>query len=116
MLVVSHSDICEGSRDDVVGGTSGSDSSMTASQRMGKEKVFKDVTDVLDIRPIKFKPSSTGPRGAGGKAVKEVCPISQWVSIKAQSPLGDTGPVGHDPNRTKGGPMLDRPPDVSRSR
>lgn len=42
---------------------------------------LKDVTNVLEVRPIKLKPNWVGFKNGKGPAVREIGPVSNWVAL-----------------------------------
>lgn len=55
------------------------DSTQSTANRI-KERLMKDVANILEEQPAKLKPSWTGLKSGRGSAVREVGPIKDWVA------------------------------------
>lgn len=69
---------------------------------------LKDLTNVLEARPVNLKPAWVGPKNAKGSAVKGVGPVTDWVQHGPTIIQLGGGRVDN------GGPVHTRPPDPSK--
>lgn len=94
---------------------------MKGEQRKGllgraKERgALKEVTNILEVRTVNFKPNWTGLKSGKGGVLREAGPVRSWVqlSVKADPPgavrSGDSG------LRMNEGPAQSRPPDPNKT-
>lgn len=114
IVAVSHARLAEGLNSRFGLDVAIANEGKTASQRLTKTRMMKDITNKLDPKPTKLKPNWSGPRGASGLASREVGSANQWTTYKVDPKLGCVGPLNKTKPSTKGGPMNSRPPDPSR--
>lgn len=75
-MTASHAEITEGLKAPSGPGLAAARRESLASQRL-KERALKEVTNKLEARPVKLKPSWAGPKG-NGTGVREVGPATGW--------------------------------------
>lgn len=85
-------------------------SSTPMSQRTSKDRILKDLTNKLEPKPIKLKPSRAGSKTVSGINVREAGFVKEWIAL---GPRG-TGLGGDNESMDVGGPNPDRPPDPGR--
>lgn len=53
---------------------------MDASGKKTKDRVLKEVTNILEVQPAKLKTTWTGLKTGSGSTVREVGLINEWVA------------------------------------
>lgn len=85
----------------------------TSGGRKMKEHALKDVSNVLEARPINLKPYWTRLKSGVALTAREACPISKWVAHGGRSADLIGVLAGHRDLTRSGGPNHCRPPDPS---
>lgn len=80
---------------------------ISVSQKITKEKALRDVTNKLEPKPFKLKPSWTGPKKTNGPNTREAGIVKERIT---HGPNG-TGQNGNKEDSSGGGPTPSRPPD-----
>lgn len=87
---------------------------MTSGGRKIKERALKEISNVLDARPVNLKPVWTGLKSGSGSGFKEVGPKSKWATqVGGPSALLEELVGRRDVNSSEG-PTHCRPPDPPR--
>lgn len=79
VIASSHAKLVEGLQAVAGPGQNVGRSSVSMGQRKMKEKVLRDVTNKLDPKPVKLKPSWVGGKAANGSGLREVGVANKWV-------------------------------------
>lgn len=84
-------------------------------QRLFNQRALKEVTNKLDPKPIKPKPSWAGPKGVSGATSRKMGSTSKWEFKRGSLVSGEPGTRDNNGISDKGGSLPCRPPDPAKS-
>lgn len=108
-LAASHAEIMEGITAPTGPGLVAARNEFLASQRL-KERTLKEVTNRLEARPVKLKPSWAAPKGSAS-TTREVGPITGWTKRGDNIRIGEQGSREQSEKQLDAGAASGRPPD-----
>lgn len=85
------------------------------SQRLTEERALKEVTNRLEEKPVKLKPTWVGMKTRSGSVSREVETANHWVTHKAKSAISGNGLREKTNTKPRSGPLPSWPPDPIRS-
>lgn len=111
VIASSHANLVEGITNSKSTGLSSDARPLSVGQRLSKEKALKDVTNKLDPKPVKLKPSWAGVKSNNSLGPREVGFASKWVSHDPVAGPTDEGLKTRVELTGRGDPVHSRSPD-----